>query len=404
MHVVVLGAGVAGVSSAYYLATQGCKVTLIDRAPEAAEGTSKANGGQLAYSFVDALAQPSLLTAIPGLLLGKDPAMRVKPFATPSMIGWGLSFLAQCTSSRARNNTLAVLKLAQQSAKSLSELRVQTGIDFGFARAGKVMLLPVGSDLDATRRSIAAKKAQGCESSLLTMGEVRERFPALGHFPLEYGGALFAPDDEVGDARVFTQKLAAWLKQTHNVACRFSENVNRIGIQNGRATGVQTDAGPITADAVLVCLGSQSAQLLADCGVRAPIYPLRGYSVTLPSGSAVPKVSVTDMQRRIVFSSLNGRIRIAGLADFVGDDHSRDQRRIRHLLSTAQKIAPDYANYNVEDIDPWAGDRPMTADGRPLVGATKLPGLYLNCGHGMLGWTLAAATAQQAAAAIINGN
>lgn len=400
MHVVVLGAGVIGVTSAYYLAMQGCDVTLVDSAAEPAAGTSHANGGQLAYSFVDALAQPSLLPVLPGILLGRDPAMRVKPFARPSFIGWGMQFLAQCTTARARDNTLAVVKLAQQSARALAELRTSTGIDFGYAKVGKVMLLPPGSNLEAARRSIEFKKAEGCDSSLLSLDEVNARFPELRRFPLRYEAALYAPDDEVGDARVFSVKLAAWLQQQKGVKCRFGETVERIVLTGGRATGVTTNADQLDADAVLVCLGVASPALLRPLGVSAPIYPLRGYSVTLPAGSGAPKVSVTDMQRRIVFSTLNGRVRIAGLADFVGADHSQDAARIQHLLKTARQIAPEFADYTAADAVPWAGDRPMTPDGIPLVGASNIAGLYLNCGHGMLGWTLAAATGQEAAAAI----
>ncbi|MGB5344538.1 MAG: FAD-dependent oxidoreductase [Woeseia sp.] len=400
MHVVVLGAGVVGVSSAYYLARQGCEVTLIDRAAEPAAGTSHANGGQLAYSFVDAMAQPSLLPSIPGMIAGRDPAMCVRPFASPSMIRWGLSFLSQCTAARARENTLAVLRLAQQSAIHLAELREATGIEFGFAKAGKVMLLPPGADLKAAHRSITSKKAEGCESSLLPLAEVVRRFPELGHFPLAYEAALYAPDDEVGDARVFSQALAGWLQRHHALECRYGVTADSLELRRERVVGVRCGGETIAADAVLVCLGVQSRGMLSPLGVNAPIYPLRGYSVTLPVGSAAPKVSVTDMRRRIVFSTLGGRVRIAGLADFVGDDHSRDAARVLHLLTTGRRIAPDYAIYDNEDCAAWAGDRPMTPDGRPLVGATKVPGLYLNTGHGMLGWTLAAASAQQAAAAI----
>lgn len=404
MHVLILGAGVVGVSSAYYLARQGHDVTLVDRAADPAAGTSYANGGQLAYSFVDALAQPSLLSEIPGLLLGRDPAMHVQLFARPSLVAWGLSFLGQCTQKRARNNTLAVLDLAQRSAKCLADLRQSTGIQFAHQRVGKVMLLPAGSNLAAAEESIELKRAHGCDSSLLSIDNVRERFPELQHFPLPYAGALYAPGDEVGDARIFAHELTCWLEQNRGLEWQGGVTVDELDVRRGVVRGVKSSAGDIAADAVLVCLGVESCKVLRPVGVAAPIYPLRGYSVTLPAGPATPSVSVTDMQRRIVFSKMNGHVRIAGLADFVGDDHARDASRIKSLLETARAIAPDYAEYRAADSAPWAGDRPMTPNSRPLVGATKVAGLYLNCGHGMLGWTLAAATGKQAAAAITRGH
>lgn len=397
MHVAVLGAGAVGVSSAYYLAARGYDVTLIDKAAAPAAGTSYANGGQLAYSFADALAQPSLLPTIPGLIGGRDPAMHVSVFAKPPLLGWGMSFLAQCTARRARANTRAVLDLARQSAVCLDDLRERTGIQFSFVRSGKLMLLPAGTNLQAVREAVQLKNAEGCETSLLSMHEAIALAPQLEHFPLEYAGAVHAPGDDVGDAREYSINLADWLQANRNVECHYGVTVGAIELSAGKVSGVISDSGRIAADAVLVCLGSQSPVLLRKHGVKCPIYPLRGYSITLPPGPAPPSFSITDVKRRIVFSVLNGQIRIAGLADLVGNDHSRDSSRIEDLRTMAKAIAPQYADYEAPDVQPWAGDRPMTPDSRPLVGATGIPGLYLNCGHGMLGWTLAAATAQLAA-------
>jgi len=400
MHVAVLGAGVVGVSSAYYLATRGHDVTLFDRAPEPAAGTSHANGGQLAYSFADALAHPSMLAAIPGMLLGRDPAMQVNLWSDLSLVGWGMSFLAQCTAKRARANTGAVLALARESAMRLDEIADATGVDYAHVKSGKLMLLPPGSNLDAARKSVELKCAQGCETALLTMQQAVALSPQLAHFPLDYAAAVHAPGDAVGDARDFSIRLAAWLQEHRSVECRYGVQVTSIDVRSGKARGVATDKGLVSADAVLVCLGSDSPALLRSTGLRMPIYPLRGYSITLPPGSAVPEISITDVKRRIVFSRLGGRIRIAGLADFVGPDHARDAERIADMKKTAMTIAPEFADYGATDVEGWAGDRPMTPDSRPRVGASSIPGLYLNCGHGMLGWTLAAATAHSVAAEI----
>lgn len=400
MHVVVLGAGVAGIASAYSLSAKGYDVTVVERADEVAAGTSFANGGQLSYSFTDALARPSFLPGIPGLLLSRDPAIRVRLLTQPSVLCWGLRFLGQCTTRKARDNTVAVLQLAMRSANRLAMIEEQTGIEFAHAPGGKLVMLPANADLSATEKTIALKKRHGCETSLLTVAEASTLEPAVADLRGDYAGALHSAHDEVGDSRIFAAALASWLCANRGVNLRLSEVVSGINVSAGRTTGVLTSGGTLQADAVVVCLGAESPAVLRGAGISAPIYPVRGYSMTMPRAAKSPSISITDLRRRILYCPLGGKMRVSGFADFVGSSGRDDPRRIALLRKIARETAPQAADYNDPDYLPWAGSRPMTPNGRPLCGATAVPGLFVNCGHGMLGWTLAAATGHDVSEAV----
>jgi D-amino-acid dehydrogenase len=392
MHVVVLGAGIAGVTTACYLAKKGIRITVIDRVDSIASGASFANAGQLSYSFTDALARPGMPGKLPGLLFGADEAIRMRPDLSVDILRWGASFVAQCTERHFRENTVSVLQIALQSARLMQQLREEFDIEFSFREAGKLALLNSSTDLAAAGTSVALKNSHGCDVRLLTMGEATRIEPALEAMTGDYTGAVYSRDDHVGDARLFCLGLAAVLRQKFGVEFALGREATGVRTTHGQVTGVQLREEVIEADAVVVCLGAGSAEFMRPLDVRLPIVPVRGYSVTLPAGPSAPQVSITDVSRRIVFSSMNGEMRIAGFADFVGFNESKDEERIVLLLRTAQAIAPDAARYAAESVQPWGGFRPMTADSHPIVGPSAVPGLYLNCGHGMLGWTLACAT------------
>jgi D-amino-acid dehydrogenase len=400
MRVAVLGAGVAGVTTSYYLADQGCDLTLIDQASEPAAGTSHANGGQLSYSFTDSLAKPSFVAGIPGLLLGRDPAVRVRLASDPSLIAWGLRFLRECMPSRARANTVALLEMGMRSASLLADIVLRTEVQFAHERSGKLVLLPAGANLSAVRETKELKKRHGCETELLSFDEACGIEPSLATFTDEYAGAIYSRTDEVGDARAFTCGIGDWLVRERGIQMRLNEKALSLIVDGGAVRGVRTDRGDVAADAVVVCLGAWSGPLLALAGLRTHIYPVRGYSVTLPRLGESPSISITDLRRRLLFCPLDGHMRIAGFADFVGFDGRQDDARISQLADCAERVAPAAADYSKLPQTAWAGSRPMTPDGRPLLGATGTPGLYLNCGHGMLGWTLACASAEQVAAAV----
>jgi D-amino-acid dehydrogenase len=392
MHVVVLGAGIAGVTTACYLARNGIRVTVVDRADAIASGASFANAGQLSYSFTDALARPDMPTKLPGLLFGADPAIRMRPDLSVDFLRWGTSFVSQCTQRRFRDNTVAVLKLALQSASLMQQLREEFEFEFSFREAGKLALLKSAADVAAAEASVQLKNRNGYDVKLLCMNEAKVIEPALGTMTSNYAGAMYSRDDHVGDARLFCIGLADVLRQQFGVEFRLDCEATGVRQTHGRVTAVQLRDDVIEADAVVVCLGAGSVDFMRTLNVRLPIVPVRGYSITLPAGQNAPRVSITDVARRIVFSSMNGEIRIAGFADFVGFDQSKDKERVSLLLRTAQELAPDAARYTADSTRPWGGYRPMTANSRPIVGPSAIPGVYLNCGHGMLGWTLACAT------------
>lgn len=397
MHVAVLGAGVVGVTTAYYLAERGHRVTLIDRADSVASATSFANGAQLSYSYTDSLARPEFLPRIPSLVLGMDPAIRVRLLSGFGLYPWGLRFLAQCTHAKAKANTLAVLKLALRSAELLDLLQSSVDLEFSYRRAGKLVVLAHESELGGAQARAEWKRTYGCETRVISPSEALELEPALDAMRQSFAGAIYSPNDEVGDAQAFATALADWLARERGVTLRLGETVTRLITDRGVLKAIRTDRDELAVDAAVVCLGPWSSRLLRPAGVNVAIYPVRGYSVTLPHGPQAPQISMTNLEHRIVFSNLPNGVRIAGFADFVGEDHRRDDARLDRLLATARQIAPQAADYSARQQHRWGGSRPVTPDSRPVVGPTQIGGLYLNVGHGVLGWTLACVTANDVA-------
>jgi D-amino-acid dehydrogenase len=368
MRVVVLGAGVVGVTTAFYLAKRGFEVTVVDRADAVASGASHANAGQLSYSFTDALARPGMPGKLPGLIFGSDPAIRMRPKLEMDFIRWGMRFVGQCTEKNYRQNTTAVLQLAMRSSVLLQELRDEMEIDFAFRKAGKLVLYREASDLAAAERSVLLKRGFGCQTTVLSMRDAYEIEPALEYMREGYAGAVYSADDHLGDARLFSIRLAESLQDRFGVQFRLGCEAQRLLKTNGRVSGVQLEDSVLAADAVVVCLGAWSGCFLGSMPGGQPLVPVRGYSVTLPRGRHSPKVSISDVEHRIVFSAMNGDIRIAGFADFVGFNESADASRIGLLLDIAREIAPEAADYRAPERHAWGGFRPMTANSRPVVG------------------------------------
>ena len=404
MHVAVLGAGVTGVTTAYYLAELGHTVTVIDQAGEVAAATSHANGGQLSYSYTDSLARPEFIWRIPSLVLGLDPAIDVRFYRNARLFSWGLGFLTQCTERKARDNTVAVLEIALRSAALIDELQRTLNLDFCYRTAGKFVVLAEAGEIEGARQRVELKKRHGCDTEILSYEEAVALEPALAAMHQRFAAAVYSTSDQVGDARAFTAGLIEWLRSSRQVELKLGERVLGIEAAGGRLGRILTDRDGVRADAAVVCLGPWSPPLLKPLGIRAPIYPVRGYSVTLPRGAHPPAISVTNLAHRIVYTLLGDRVRIAGFADFVGYRTDLDAARQRLLLDIAERIAPEAADYGAADVAPWGGCRPVTPSSRPLVGATPIEGLYLNTGHGVLGWTLACATAHDVAAAVDSGH
>ena len=399
MHVLVLGGGVIGVTTAYYLSQQDYDVTVIDREDGVACGASYANAGQLSYSFTDSLAKPAFFAELPGLMLGREPGSKVR--INPRLIGWELRFLTNCTSKRAASNTLALLRIAMRSGELMKDFLQTVPIEFSHRAAGKLILLTDENQLSSARKSCALKRANGCETDVLTREETLLIEPTLQEINEDFIAAVYSKGDSIADSFQFTSGLREHLESSGRVTFRLNTEVRAIETAQGRFRNVALENESIRADAVVVCAGVQSSALLRPLGIRLPMYPVRGYSVTLPVADASPSASFTALRRRIVIGRLGDSVRIAGFADFVGNKTDGDKERIQSLLQLARDIAPGAADYSVPDHRPWAGNRPMTPNGRPFVGPSTIEGLYLNTGHGMLGWTLAHACAADVTAAVM---
>ena len=400
MHIAVLGAGVVGVTTAYYLAEAGHDVTIVDREAEIARNCSLGNGAQLSYSYVDALASPAFLVKLPGLLAGIDRAIRVRPPVNIDLIRWGLSFLGQCSSDNATRNTIANLALAQRSKQLLDELRPKLNGDFGYKAAGKLVLLRTEREMAHARETCKLKAEYGNRVDVVSMDEAIAIEPGLASMPGPYVGAVYSPGDAVGDSQAFAEILARHLRDTMTCKISLNTHIQKLIVEKDELKAIATDQGTLDADAVVVCLGTWSPALLKPLGINTRIYPVRGYSVTLPPGPHVPSVSITDLGGRFVASRICEKVRIAGFADFLGYNTSRDSKRVQRLLDVAKSKAPDVADYASTPNDAWGGFRPLTPDGRPVIGCTPIKGLYLNTGHGSFGWTLACASGEKVSSLI----
>ena len=388
----MLGAGVVGVVTAWYLARHGFAVTVIEQGESVAAGTSRANAGQLSYSFTDALARPDFLRKLPGVMLGTDPGILFRTRPSAALLRWGRVFLSQCTAPRARDNTVAVLQLAMRSSLLMDSLVEEVPLEFSFVRAGKLVLLSGPEDVTNARQNVLLKSEHGCVTELLTRSEAVDIEPALKEMRSEFVAAVYSRNDHVADARLFTEGLADRLRRNHAAEFRLGETVTGLVAEKDRVRKVVTNRNDYAVDAVVACLGAGSAKLLLPLGIDAEIYPVRGYSITLPEGRGAPSASVSDLKNRIVLSRLGQSIRIAGFADFVDFRTRHDEARLDALVTIARHVAPLAADYRGGSMQRWAGFRPMTPDGRPRVGPTRIDGLFLNTGHGMLGFTLALAT------------
>jgi len=400
MHVVVLGAGVVGITTAYYLSERGHHVTVVDRADDVASGASGGNGAQLSYSFTDAMASPALLSKLPGILAGLNPAFHVRPPINTQLLRWGLGFLRQCTRTRFRDNTVAVLQLALRSGQLMTDLRARTSLEFSHRRAAKLVMIDGLSALRDATEICELKNCYGCDARIITMPEAVDIEPALNLMTNDYFGAVYSESDELGDPKVFSTRLRQWLADQYNTEFLMNTGVREITTSGGRLSTVETGQGSLKPDAVVVCLGAWSHGLLRKLGIITNIYPMRGYSVSLPSIETSNSVSITDPASKTVFSRLGDQVRIAGFADFVGYRTTRDETRIGTLFDMARRTAPKIADFSATSVNPWGGFRPMTPNSQPLVGKSAIDGVHLNTGHGMLGWTLACVSGDKVAAGV----
>lgn len=387
MKIAVLGAGVVGLTSAWWLAEAGHDVVLIDRAEGPAAEASRGNGAQLSYRYVAPMASPKMLGQLPGLLLPGDDAIKVS--FDRELIGWGLRFLRACTSAEVARTTAAQLALAELSRVELERLLGKVPLDFGQRTAGKLVVFRKQADLEA------ARPQDGDFAEVLTPQQCLALEPALTLRPDEFTGGVYTASEQVGDCGAFCDQLFARLGQSNRVELRMNTAIGRPVVTNRRMSGVETDRGIVEADLFVLALGSGARAFAKSCGFHLPIYPVKGHSITIANhGAPVLTHSVTDYSRKIVYAPLDGATRVAGFADFQGYDRAPIASRIAQLKSAA---ADTFGLQATADVEPWAGLRPMTPDSRPVIGPSPLGGLFLNTGQGMLGWTLACGSARLSA-------
>jgi len=393
-RVVVIGGGVIGVTTATAIARRGLKVTLVERAETLGGGATARNGGQLSYSYTDALAAPAILRDLPRLLAGLDPAFRVRVRLTPQFITWIMRFLGNCTVSRFTENTRAVLRLALLSRLALIRLRRSfPDLAFNHCAAGKLHVFDDAAKLKGASASIPLKNQLGCEQRLLSRNEMLAIEPALSGSGRPFVGGIYSPLDEAGDPHAFTHALAAIAARDYGMDIMLGTGAERFIVDRGRIRAVETSRGPIQADVFVLTTGPDVPSLARTAGLRVPVAPMKGYSITLPATEDAPVISITDTRAKIVFCRLGDQLRIAGMAELGRVDRNIDEHRIDMLLNAARTCLPMAAHWH-EDPHAWAGLRPMTPDCRPIIGATRISNLFLNCGHGMLGWTLACGSAE----------
>ncbi len=397
MRVAVLGGGLMGVTTAWYLAKAGHEVTVIEREPGLAEGTSFANGGQLSAAQSIPWANPHTF----GLLLkwfGRDDAPLVfNPWrADATLWRWGLRFLANCTPGRSRANGERNLRLALYTRRMMADIMGDTGIAFDHNPRGILQVFRGERDYNHARRQAEWYSQRGCRVEAKTAEECLAVEPALEAARGKIHGGLLSPDDACGDAHLFTTGLAE-VCAAMGVRFLYDTNILRLSAMHDKITGVMTSRGMYTADAYLLAAGSYSATLLAPLGVKLPIYPTKGYSISLPVGGSnmAPAMSVTDEAQKLVYSRLGNRLRIAGTAEFVGYDASVTPARAQQVLKKALDLFPNAGDVSQAKL--WAGLRPLTPDGMPVIGPSPYKKLFLNTGHGTLGWTLGAGSGRVAA-------
>lgn len=392
MKVIILGAGVVGTTAAWHLARDGHAVEVIDRQPGPGLETSFANGGQISASHATPWATPR--TPWKALRwMGRDDAPLVVRWGRldPALWVWLARFLANCAPGRTRRNTELTVRLALYSREALKALRADLGLHYDAETRGILHIFRDAREYDAACASAEVMARAGLPQTFLGQTELVRAEPALRHAAPDLVGGILSPDDESGDAHAFTVAMAR-LAAEAGVVFRTGETVRGLDVENGRVAAVVTDRGRHGADAHILSLGSWSPLVARDAGLRLSIYPAKGYSVTVPVTGLAPHVSITDDEHKMVYSRLGDRLRAAGTAELAGWNPDLNRPRALLIRDLAQRLFPEAGDY--EQAKLWCGLRPKTPDSVPYVGPSPLSNLWLNTGHGTLGWTMAVGSAR----------
>jgi len=391
--IIVLGAGVVGLSVAWYLWRDGHQVTIVERNRGVGLETSFANGGQLSYSYVAPLASPSVIPKLPPWLLRRDSPLRFRPEIAPDQWRWCLEFLAACKQATADETTRRLLRLAFYSRDLMHELVREQSIDFDYVQNGKLVVHTQEESFDSAVRLMEYQRTLGAEQRALAAAECVEIEPALAHMSPRIVGAIHTPSEDVGDTYKFCNELARIMTTGPNpVTIHLRAEVGRLLPWRGKLMGVETGVGVLEADHYVMALGTNAPYLVKPLGIRIPVYPLKGYSLSLPitEDAGAPRISVTDFKRKVVYARIGDDLRVAGMADLSGRRAVIDVERVDQLIDEVRNTFPRATDFTT--LKPWCGMRPATPRGTPVIGATPHANLWLDVGHGALGFTLALAT------------
>lgn len=391
MNVIVLGAGLLGVTTAYHLRQLGHDVTVIDRQATPGAETSFANGGQISVSHAEPWANPGAPMKLLQWLGREDAPLLFRLRADLRQWLWGLQFLRECTPARTRHNIEQIVRLGTYSRATLQALRAERGLQYEQRTQGILHFYTSQKEFDAAEAPAAQMRALGCDRRVISADEAVALEPALRHIRPQLAGATYTAEDESGDANRFVRELAACCV-ADGVQFRMSHTVTALRTAGGEIEHVEaTDAEGrfqrLRADAYVLAMGSLSPLLAAPLGIRLPIYPAKGYSVTMPvkDASMAHQVSLTDDEYKLVFSRLGDRLRIAGTAELNGYDRDLNRVRCEAIVKRVEQLFPGAGD--TEQAQFWTGLRPATPSNVPIIGRSKLPNLFLNTGHGTLGWT-----------------
>ncbi|WP_345893634.1 D-amino acid dehydrogenase [Aeromonas sp. 1HA1] len=402
MKIVVLGGGVIGVASAWYLAKAGHQVTLLERQDGVALETSHANAGQISPGYAAPWAAPGIPLKAAKWLLQKHAPFTVRPTSDPFQLRWMLKMFANCTPTAYAINKGRMVRLAEYSRDCMKGLRDELALDYEGRQLGTLQLFRSQAQLDASKRDIEVLEEYGVPYQSLDASGCEEVEPALARVRGKIVGGLRLPGDETGDCFRFTKALAAEAQKL-GVEFVFNCAIDEIELAQGRAVAVRAGEQRFKADAIVCALGSYATGFLRPLGLDLPVYPVKGYSLTLPMANrdAAPRSTVLDETYKVAITRFDDRIRVGGMAELSGFNLALNPKRYDTLAMVVGDLFPEGGD--IQQAEFWTGLRPMTPDGTPLVGPSPVPGLWLNTGHGTLGWTMAAGSGQLLAD-LISGN
>ncbi|WP_172564766.1 D-amino acid dehydrogenase [Vibrio navarrensis] len=388
MKAVVLGSGVVGLMSAWYLQKAGYQVTVVDRQSRSGEETSFANAGQISYGYSSPWAAPGIPQKAIRWLLEEHAPLKIKPSLDPQLFKWATQMLSNCQLSRYQINKARMLSIANHSRECLSALRQEHHIEYQGRQQGTLQVFRNQKQLKAVEKDIALLEQSGTRFQRMSVEQCIKQEPGLAAVSDKLTGGLYLPDDETGDCYLFCQQMTE-LAKAHGVAFSFNTQIQALKTEGNQVIAVATDQGDLQADVYVVAMGSYSTSLLATVGIDIPVYPVKGYSLTVPISDAqqAPVSTVMDETYKVALTRFDDRIRVAGTAELAGFDPAIPEKRKATIAMVVKDLFPHCGDFTKAEF--WTGFRPMTPDGTPLIGRTPIGNLYTNTGHGTLGWTMA---------------